>query len=1137
MKSPPFLLLLFSTFSFINIMVQNMKTLFLGLLLCLPTLTSSQTLPVPVLVSPAHQATNQPNTLTVKWRKVAGADQYMVEVIRSGQQIPLVSDTAYTDTARTVANLSDGLHYWRVRAKRLNPYQTSAWSAYRLFTVGSAGGLAAPVLASPSSGSAFQVTGTKLAWKAVSGATYYKLKVATDGAMTNVIFVDDNVVGTSRTLPNLSHNAQYFWQVRAANAATQSNPSATWNLTTMPSNSNAVATHPRLWFRQADVAKLRSWAVASNPVYVAMQTALATANTHYTTKFFPGGQPNGTWPDDGGVTWPTYCTEAYAQFFAFQSVIDPSAANRILYAQRARNLLMYIIDAALPGPANLPFRWPTFANKDRMNAWGETYPLIVDWIYDAKDANNQNILTAADKAKIRTVFMRWASEQLPAYNHPEPIGLVNDKQMLTTRKALNNYYSGHARSVAMLSLALDAADDPVLDPALPVSALGNSLRSYLFNATGAWLYQQYSQYELASIVAADYSIPATFPNLSSGSGGLSVESTLYGTSLGSVSGGLLALETAGWADPSIVGPQAKLIGSAYWTRFLDGMMHEAAPVAKVNAGAAYLGPIYPLACYGDAIRTWATPDLIKSIATVGLLAEIHGNQSQLDKARWYARNVIEGGAAKLGSRVSNIWGNNAASNSILYFLLLKPNGSSPNDPRPTIATTFYDPSRPRLLARTDWTANASWFDWQCPWNNVDHQLGDGNQFEFYRKGEWLIKERSGYDTDFIGCTSEFHNTLGLQNDVPGNLSWFEGGISERGGQWIVGQNAGDPTAITSIGANFIYATGNATNLYNRPNANPANAATDIEHASRSIVWLKPDHIVVYDRAKSKTANRFKRFFLQFTAPPTISGKNATVATPGGQKIHLSNLLPAASVLSTSVSESYAVAQLDPTHDQIKIEDPSNPQEVRFLNVIQGADGNTAQDPATMVQSTAGTAFEGAVVLNTAVLFARVWGVAFSSTTYSVPSTASLQIVTGLTPGAGYSVAQTSVGGNVQVVITPGSQLFADAGGVLLINTLQASSSSIENRSSFSSEEGLLQCSPNPFSTSTLIRYQLAAPALISLEVFDILGKKVRTLVGQEMQEAGPHEAVFSGDGFPAGTYVCRLSAGGKQRTMLFSLER
>ena len=38
-----------------------------------------------------------------------------------------------------------------------------------------------------------------------------------------------------------------------------------------------------------------------------------------------------------------------------------------------------------------------------------------------------------------------------------------------------------------------------------------------------------------------------------------------------------------------------------------------------------------------------------------------------------------------------------------------------------------------------------------------------------------------------------------------------------------------------------------------------------EDASRSIVWLAPDTIVVYDRAASKTDGRFKRFWLNLPA--------------------------------------------------------------------------------------------------------------------------------------------------------------------------------------------------------------------------------------------------------------------------------
>ena len=42
-----------------------------------------------------------------------------------------------------------------------------------------------------------------------------------------------------------------------------------------------------------------------------------------------------------------------------------------------------------------------------------------------------------------------------------------------------------------------------------------------------------------------------------------------------------------------------------------------------------------------------------------------------------------------------------------------------------------------MLSRTDWTPNATMFDFRCSWISINHQQADANQFEFYRNGEWL----------------------------------------------------------------------------------------------------------------------------------------------------------------------------------------------------------------------------------------------------------------------------------------------------------------------------------------------------------------------------------------------------------------
>jgi hypothetical protein len=71
---------------------------------------------------------------------------------------------------------------------------------------------------------------------------------------------------------------------------------------------------------------------------------------------------------------------------------------------------------------------------------------------------------------------------------------------------------------------------------------------------------------------------------------------------------------------------------------------------------------------------------------------------------------------------------------------------------------------------------------------------------------------------------------------------------------------------------------------------------------------------------------------------------------------------------------------------------------------------------------------------------------------------------------------------------------------------------------------LRQNYPNPFNPVTLIRYELPSDALVTLTVYDILGKEVTTLV-HEQQEAGYYETPFNGESVASGVYFYRLTAG------------
>ena len=76
--------------------------------------------------------------------------------------------------------------------------------------------------------------------------------------------------------------------------------------------------------------------------------------------------------------------------------------------------------------------------------------------------------------------------------------------------------------------------------------------------------------------------------------------------------------------------------------------------------------------------------------------------------------------------------------------------------------------------------------------------------------------------------------------------------------------------------------------------------------------------------------------------------------------------------------------------------------------------------------------------------------------------------------------------------------------------------------------------PNPFNPSTLIPYQLAASSYVRLEVFNLLGQRIATLVDGE-RPAGVHTALWdatdgSGQAVGAGVYLYRLTVGGDSQT-------
>ena len=64
--------------------------------------------------------------------------------------------------------------------------------------------------------------------------------------------------------------------------------------------------------------------------------------------------------------------------------------------------------------------------------------------------------------------------------------------------------------------------------------------------------------------------------------------------------------------------------------------------------------------------------------------------------------------------------------------------------------------------------------------------------------------------------------------------------------------------------------------------------------------------------------------------------------------------------------------------------------------------------------------------------------------------------------------------------------------------------------------------PNPFNPKTIIKYQLPNSSYVSLKVFDILGREIKTLVN-EKKESGAYSIIFDSINLSSGVYFYRIA--------------
>ena len=117
---------------------------------------------------------------------------------------------------------------------------------------------------------------------------------------------------------------------------------------------------------------------------------------------------------------------------------------------------------------------------------------------------------------------------------------------------------------------------------------------------------------------------------------------------------------------------------------------------------------------------------------------------------------------------------------------------------------------------------------------------------------------------------------------------------------------------------------------------------------------------------------------------------------------------------------------------------------------------------------------------------------------------------------GYSQIDTNISHEDVYIARTDSLLYAPPIGIIQMSNLVPP------------EYSLRQNYPNPFNPQTTIRFDLPIDAVVSVKIYDLLGREVYSISGY--QTAGTHELKFDGSNFASGMYFYSVEANGFKET-------
>jgi hypothetical protein len=161
----------------------------------------------------------------------SGASQLLVRAIEVGSGSKRVVDVPLNTPWNEPAF---GTTYTTITFDVAN-YSSSGSATYSLSSTYSLPGApSAPTLSAPSNGAVGVSVTPTLSWSTSSGATVYHLQVSKSAGFSPLVYDDSTITATSRIMGTLGNDSTYYWRVRAGNTFGWSSFSSTWSFTTVP---------------------------------------------------------------------------------------------------------------------------------------------------------------------------------------------------------------------------------------------------------------------------------------------------------------------------------------------------------------------------------------------------------------------------------------------------------------------------------------------------------------------------------------------------------------------------------------------------------------------------------------------------------------------------------------------------------------------------------------------------------------------------------------------------------------------------------------------------------------------------------------------------------------------------------------